>query len=113
YEDASIMQPLDVLRLHTIGTARTLGVGNHVGSLAPGKFADFLVVDPANFDTGPVFDVYATLVFACKISNLERVYVGGEFVVDRGYPLRHDMAAIAAEVKRRVAADKQRQQAAA
>lgn len=102
YQDPLILQPIDLLRLHTIGTARTLGVGDQVGSLKAGKFADFLVVDPANFDTGPINDLYATLVFACKISNLERVYVGGEWVVERGRPLRHDAQAVAAEVKRRV-----------
>ena len=104
YEDAKIMQPIDVLKLHTIGTAKVLGVADQVGTLTPGKFADFLVVDPADLDTGPVSDVYATLVFACKISNLERVYVGGSLVVERGRLVDHDFAAIARDVHERVAA---------
>jgi 5-methylthioadenosine/S-adenosylhomocysteine deaminase len=102
YQDASVMMPIDVLKLHTIGTAKVLGVADQVGTLLPGKYADFLVVDPANIDTGPVTDLYATLVFACKISNLERVYVGGDFVVERGQPLAHDMGRISAEVRTRV-----------
>ncbi len=102
YQNATVMMPIDVLKLHTIGTARVLGVADQVGTLRPGKYADFLVVDPANIDTGPVTDLYATLVFACKISNLDRVYVGGEFVVDRGNPRQHDMARISAEVRTRV-----------
>jgi cytosine/adenosine deaminase-related metal-dependent hydrolase len=104
YEDAKVMQPIDVLKLHTIGTADVLGVAREVGTLTPGKFADFLIVDPADLDTGPVSDVYATLVFACKISNLERVYVGGSLAVERGRLVDHDSAAIAREVHDRVAA---------
>jgi 5-methylthioadenosine/S-adenosylhomocysteine deaminase len=102
YQEATILMPIDVLKMHTIGTAKVLGVADKVGTLKVGKFADFLVVDPANIDTGPVTDLYATLVFACKISNLERVYVGGNFVVERGVPRDHDMAQIAREVQGRV-----------
>jgi 5-methylthioadenosine/S-adenosylhomocysteine deaminase len=104
YQDASIMQPIDVLKLHTIGTAEVLGVEDEVGTLTPGKYADFLVIDPAEMDTGPVSDVYATLVFACKISNLERVYVGGSLVTERGRLIDHDYAGIAAQVQDRVGA---------
>ena len=113
YEDPLIMMPIDVLKLHTIGTARTLGVGDQVGSLKVGKFADFLVVDPSEMDTGPVFDLYATLVFACSIENVERTYVGGEFLVERGKLLRQDFPSISQEVKRRVAAIRARQAVAA
>lgn len=112
YKDASIMQPIDILKLHTIGTARTMGVAKDVGTLEVGKFGDFLVVDPANFDTGPVFDVCATLVFACKISNLEQVYVGGEKAIQNGQPLKHSMSAISADVHKRVAAVRARTTAA-
>lgn len=104
YQDATVMQPIDVLKLHTVGTAEVLGVADEVGSLTPGKFADFLVINPAELDTGPVSDVYATLVFACKISNLEGVYVGGSLVAERGRLIDHDYAAIAEEVRYRVGA---------
>ncbi len=89
-----------------------MGVAKDVGTLEVGKFGDFLVVDPANFDTGPVFDVCATLVFACKISNLEQVYVGGERVVQNGQPLKHNMKAVSADVHARVAAVRARTTAA-
>jgi cytosine/adenosine deaminase-related metal-dependent hydrolase len=61
YENASVMSPYDVMRLHTMGSADVLGVADRLGSLEVGKLADFLVIDPGEY--GHVFDPYATLVF--------------------------------------------------
>ncbi len=44
--DATILSPYDVLRLHTMEARDVLGVADRLGSLEPGKFADFLVIDP-------------------------------------------------------------------
>jgi cytosine/adenosine deaminase-related metal-dependent hydrolase len=49
------MSPYDVLRLHTMGSADVLDVADKIGSLEPGKLADFLIIDPARF--GPVSDL--------------------------------------------------------
>jgi cytosine/adenosine deaminase-related metal-dependent hydrolase len=96
------MMPIDVLRFHTIGTAEVFGVGDKVGTLTVGKFADFLVVDPAEPDTGPVYDVYATLVFACSVANVERIYVGGNLAVEHSKILVRDFPALTKEVRARV-----------
>ena len=96
------MSPYDVLRLHTMGSADVLGVADKLGSLEPGKFADFLVIDPTRFRT--VFDPYASVVFVTEERDLERVYVGGDLLVQNGQLLKQDMAKERAEVLRRVAA---------
>jgi 5-methylthioadenosine/S-adenosylhomocysteine deaminase len=100
YESAAIMSPYDVLRLHTLGSADVLGVADRLGSLEAGKLADFLVIDPSHF--GHIFDPYATLVFVTSEPDLERVYVGGELLVERGKLLKHDFAKIQMEVDKRV-----------
>jgi 5-methylthioadenosine/S-adenosylhomocysteine deaminase len=102
YEDAKIMSPYDVLRLHTMGSADVLGVADRLGSLEPGKFADFLVVDPTRFRT--VFDPYASLVFVAGERDLERVYGGGELLVQNGALTRQDLLKVRAEVNQRVGA---------
>ncbi len=101
YENAGVMSPYDVLRLHTMGSADVLGVADKVGSLEVGKMADFLVIDPQHF--GHVFDPYATLVFVTSQPDLERVYVGGELMVERGTPLKQDMKKVQREVDGRIA----------
>jgi cytosine/adenosine deaminase-related metal-dependent hydrolase len=70
----------EMLRLHTLGSARTLGVADRLGSLEPGKYADFLVVDPREPDIGPVWDATGAYVLACGLRNLKAVYVGGKLV---------------------------------
>ncbi len=102
YEDATIMSPYDVLKLHTLGSADVLAVSDRLGSLEAGKLADFLVVDPTRF--GPVTDPYASLVFVADERDLERVYVGGQLLVLRGKFTQQDAAKVQAEVNRRVAA---------
>jgi 5-methylthioadenosine/S-adenosylhomocysteine deaminase len=102
YENATIMSPYDVLRLQTMGSADVLGVADRLGSLEPGKLADFLVIDPTRFRT--IFDPYASLVFVAGERDLERVYVGGDLLVQNGAMLKQDMVKERAEVSKRVAA---------
>jgi 5-methylthioadenosine/S-adenosylhomocysteine deaminase len=84
YTDAAVLMPREMLRMHTLGSAEVLGVADRIGSLEPGKFADFLVVDPTRPDIGPVWDVYASYVLACGLRNLKEVYVGGRLVAVDG-----------------------------
>ena len=103
YENAQIMQPIDVLRLHTLGSAQVMGIADKVGSLEVGKFADFVVISPSDgIDRAPVFDPAATVVFASNSANIEAVYVGGDKVVDRGIVVQNDMARVSTEVEQRV-----------
>ncbi|WP_263366897.1 amidohydrolase family protein [Edaphobacter bradus] len=102
YENAGVMSPYDVLRLHTMGSADVLGVADKLGSLEMGKMGDFLVIDPG--ELGHVFDPYATLVFVTSQPDIERVYVGGELVVERGKLVKQDLGRVEREVKERVAA---------
>jgi cytosine/adenosine deaminase-related metal-dependent hydrolase len=104
YESAAILQPEDVLRFHTLGTADVIGVADRVGSLEPGKFGDFLLVDPASMATGPVYNPCATLVLACDTPNFDQVYVGGRLVVDHGNPTDAAFPAARDEAMRRFTA---------
>ncbi|QJU52282.1 amidohydrolase family protein [Herbiconiux sp. KACC 21604] len=85
-QDASIVMPREMLRMHTLGSAEALGpqVAERVGSLEVGKHADFLVVDPRSPESGPVWDVFAHYVFAMSLRNLKSVFVGGELVSQNG-----------------------------
>ncbi len=96
--DAAVMSCYEVLELHTLKTAEVLEVADQVGSLEPGKLADFLIIDPV----APVFDPYATLVFATDASNIDSVWVRGVKQVEAGEPVLHDLAAVRSDVAQRV-----------
>ena len=57
-----------------------MGVAYKVGSLEVGKYTDFLIVDPGDPDTGPLWNPIGTYVLACGLHNLKAVYVGGQCV---------------------------------
>jgi 5-methylthioadenosine/S-adenosylhomocysteine deaminase len=103
-QNAGGLQPIDILRLHTLATAQVLGVERWVGSLEPGKFADFLVVDPGRPGTGPVWDPAAHVLFAISARNLRQVFVGGREVVRDGVVPGVDLAALETEVAGRITA---------
>ncbi len=102
--DPAAMAVADMLELHTMGSARVLGVEDRVGSLEVGKFADFVVVDPRRPDTGPVWDAYGTYVLACGLRNLRRVYVGGRLVSESGQIVHTDAEAVSVQLHRRLRA---------
>ncbi len=102
YGDATVLSPYQVLWLHTMGSADVLGVKGKLGSLEPGKFADFLMIDPARL--GAVLeDPYANLVLVTGERDIDRVFVGGELKVDHGRMLHQDMTGVEKEVSRRAA----------
>jgi cytosine/adenosine deaminase-related metal-dependent hydrolase len=103
YESAKVLQPIDVLRMHTMGSAEVLGVADKVGSLEVGKYGDILVVDPKLVERGPWIDPYASVVLACNASNLSKVYVGGDLMVDTYKLQKSDMSKVSREVSARVA----------
>jgi len=105
YEDATVLSPYQVLWLHTVGSADVLKVKDKLGSLEPGKFADFLVIDPARL--GAVLeDPYANLVLVTGERDIDQVFVGGDLKVEHGQMLHQDMPAIEEEVRKRVTAAK-------
>jgi 5-methylthioadenosine/S-adenosylhomocysteine deaminase len=100
YGDATVLSPYQVLWLHTMGSADVLGEKQNLGSLETGKFADFLMINPARL--GAVLeDPYANLVFVAGERDIDGVYVGGELKVDHGQLPAQDMAKIEKEVARR------------
>ncbi len=102
YGDATVLSCYQVLWLHTMGSADVLGVKSKLGSLEPGKFADFLTIDPLRL--GAVLeDPYANLVLVAGERDIDQVYIGGELKVDHGRMLRQEMDAIEKEVSRRAA----------
>jgi len=103
YKDAKSLSVEEMLYLHTLGSAKTLHIDDKVGSLEPGKFADFLIVDPRDPETGPILVPIAHYVYSMGLRNLQKVYVGGKLVADGSKVLTIDEAKMRREIDTRVA----------
>lgn len=103
YESAKILQPIDVLRFHTLGSAEVLGIAEKVGSLEVGKYGDIVVIDPKLVERGPITDYYAAVVLACNAANISKVYVGGTLLVDKYKLQKADVQRVSNQVSQRVA----------
>jgi cytosine/adenosine deaminase-related metal-dependent hydrolase len=70
----------EVLRAATLGGAEALGMGDQIGSLEPGKFADLAVVGLSASAQQPINDIEATLVFSSNGRDVVKTFVNGELV---------------------------------
>jgi 5-methylthioadenosine/S-adenosylhomocysteine deaminase len=96
--DPTTLDCAEVLRMHTLGSAEILGVDDRVGSLEPGKFADFVIVNPRSPDIGPLWDPVSSYVLAIGLRNLKEVWIGGEPVSVDGVAV----SPLAAEASERI-----------
>jgi 5-methylthioadenosine/S-adenosylhomocysteine deaminase len=68
----------DVLRMATLNGARALGLGDEIGSLEAGKWADIAAIDLGGLDQQPVYDVISQLVYSGGRERVSDVWVAGE-----------------------------------
>jgi 8-oxoguanine deaminase len=92
---AAAMSAREALRLGTRGGADVLG-REDIGSLEPGKCADFAVWRTGGLEFGGADDPVAALVLSAP-HRVDRLYVGGEEVVKDGRLVRADEEEIARE----------------
>jgi 5-methylthioadenosine/S-adenosylhomocysteine deaminase len=90
--DATALPAQTVLRMATQNGADAFGLGNRVGSLAPGKFADVIAVDLSSLSTQPCYDPISQLVYAAGREHVTDVWVAGERVVASRVPTRIDLS---------------------
>ncbi|WP_227377448.1 amidohydrolase family protein [Haladaptatus halobius] len=74
----------DTLEMATIEGARALNMEDEIGTLAPGKRADIIMIDASDFMTAPSHSPIQTAVFQSDPSHIDTVLVGGEIVKTDG-----------------------------
>lgn len=75
------MPARDVIAMATIEGARVLGMDDRIGSLEPGKAADLIRINLDDPRVQPVYDIYATLVFAAGPQDVRDVMVAGRWLM--------------------------------
>ncbi|MEO8586934.1 MAG: amidohydrolase family protein, partial [Acidobacteriota bacterium] len=80
--DPTALPAKDLLRMATLDGARAMKLDGKIGSLEAGKRADLVAVDLVGPRTRPVWDLYSTLVYAAKESDVSLTMVEGKVLWD-------------------------------
>jgi 5-methylthioadenosine/S-adenosylhomocysteine deaminase len=89
----------DVVWMATRAGARTLGLQDRIGCVAPGHRADLIAVDVTGPMAAPASDPYSALVYACRGTDVRMTMVDGEVLVRDGVDQRRDPGALAEEAR--------------
>jgi cytosine/adenosine deaminase-related metal-dependent hydrolase len=81
---AELLTARNVLEFATIEGARTNALDHKVGSLTPGKEADFILLQTQAVNVAPMNDPIAAIVLAMDTSNVDSVFVAGRALKWRG-----------------------------
>lgn len=86
-----------IIQIATIDGARALGLGDQIGSLTPGKRADFMLVRTTDLNMMPFTVASRMIVQSAQPSNIDAVVVEGRFLKKDGKLTTIDVARLAAE----------------
>ncbi|MER5432803.1 amidohydrolase [Streptomyces sp. NPDC002588] len=88
----------------TLQSARAVGLGDSLGTLAPGRKADLVLVDLTGPHTQPVHDLAATLVHSARSSDVRTTVVDGRILMRDRELLTLDVPSVVEELGRRMPA---------
>src|SRR5690606_36211150 len=106
--DTTTVSTREALSWITVEGARMLRQGHRIGSLAPGKQADLVVLRADLINMQPVHDPVSSVVFQASLANVDAVMVAGRWKKRAGQLAEVDlppkMAALAASGRKIAAA---------
>jgi 5-methylthioadenosine/S-adenosylhomocysteine deaminase len=97
--DPTVLTAERVVEIATIGGARVLGMADRIGSVAPGKEADIIVVDMRKPHLTPLYHPFSHLVYAARGADVVTSIIGGRIVMKERCLLQMDLAAVMTEVR--------------
>ncbi|NWG30901.1 MAG: TRZ/ATZ family hydrolase [Rhodocyclaceae bacterium] len=97
--DAACLPAHRALRMATLEGARALGLENEIGSLQPGKAADFCALRLDEWELQPCYDPVSHLVYAAGREQITHVWVRGRLRIKDTRPVGLDPAALVATAR--------------
>lgn len=76
--DAMALSATEALHAATLGGATALGLQRDIGSLVPGKRADFIAINLNDVSTQPLYNVISQVVYAASREQVTHSYVAGQ-----------------------------------
>jgi len=105
HRDPTVLPAWKMLRIATIEGARTIGLGDSIGSLEPGKKADMLILDLKRAHMTPVIsrpvrNIAPNIVYSARGDEVETVIIDGKVVMEDRIVLTMDEEKVIAEAQR-------------
>jgi 5-methylthioadenosine/S-adenosylhomocysteine deaminase len=82
YEDSTIMNSYEVLKIATINGAKALGLDNDIGSIEVGKKADLIIVDLNDIEMWPCVNPIIQVVHNGWYNSVDTTIVNGEILME-------------------------------
>ncbi len=79
--DPQALPAMQALEMATVGGAKVLGMSDQIGSLEPGKKADWIAVGLNEPHAQPLYNIYSQIVYALKGSDVTDVMINGRMTV--------------------------------
>jgi 5-methylthioadenosine/S-adenosylhomocysteine deaminase len=79
--NATALPAVAALRMATLNGAKALALDDRIGSLQPGKSADFVAIDLSEVGSQPVYDPISQIVYTATRDQVTDVWVAGERVL--------------------------------
>lgn len=80
--DRTLMPPVEVVKMATIGGAKTLMLDKKVGSLVVGKQADLIVVNTKSSHMMPIYNPYSALVYSAYATDVRHSIIDGRLIME-------------------------------
>ncbi len=97
--DPTVMDAATTLRMATSDAARVLGMEGIIGTIAPGKRADVIVVDTAKPHLTPMYDPISHLVYAARGDDVRHSIINGKVVMEERMLKGIDQAKVLADAR--------------
>ena len=81
HQDPTLLNAAQAVALATREGAKVLGLEDRIGTLAPGKEADLIVVELNQPHLTPLYDPYSHLVYAAGAADVRHVMVAGRWLL--------------------------------
>jgi cytosine/adenosine deaminase-related metal-dependent hydrolase len=102
--DPALVGAAKAFRMATIEGARVLGWDDEIGSIEPGKRADFVLFDLDHHEWVPYGDPLQALVYSASPASVAQTWVNGRVLYRDGHVVTVDEQALRQEARARAAA---------
>ncbi|MCX8028212.1 MAG: amidohydrolase [Thermodesulfovibrionales bacterium] len=81
-KDPTILDSKTVLLMATRWGAEALGMGDRLGSLQEGKFADIILIDIRKPHLSPIYNIYSHIVYSLNSADVDTVIINGKIIME-------------------------------